>query len=343
MQKKILPVDFPPKSKLYNCHIYSTATMDINYIYSNYIQLCLDPEDKGRCLNYYPSDFTFSGWPYVGPSYIDDEMLTFDDKLIIEKLIDWIDKDNYISICLPEFLLPGTQFYNQHVPIENIFVYLHDVFIYGYNKEKEIFKIICFDQSKELSIIDVSFNDLYNAYNSEEIIKAFEFRNNIYPSGKRFDIKLFKILNKEKKYNISKERIKEHLEHYLNSKDSSHFFAGVDHQQEMWWGIDVYKKIKSLILEDYYIFDYKMFYGIWEHKIIMKDRIEYLIQNNIITDFDYLESIEEIINITEKLKKISVKTVVTKTRRYAQKMIDLLEIIYIKEQDFISNFINAIN
>ena len=73
---------------------------------------------------------------------------------VIEDIIYCINHQHYVVIYLNENLIPDMRHY-QHKAI------VHSQFIFGYNREKQIFKVINFSKkSDQMEVIDVAFSDV---------------------------------------------------------------------------------------------------------------------------------------------------------------------------------------
>lgn len=72
-------------------------------------------------------------------------------KSIVELLIDRLDEDWYSVIFVDQYYIKGTAAYQQ-------WHYSHEIFIYGYDKNRRIFKAVSYGH--KMFMLDITFEDL---------------------------------------------------------------------------------------------------------------------------------------------------------------------------------------
>lgn len=339
-----LPIHFPPPATLYNSHLFLSAMLPEQAFFSNYIQLKFNPNDDDQRLDYYPHEMEYIGAEGLDAHCIDDRILEIDDELIVEKIIELLNKGFYINMPIPEFLIPGTQLYGQTIQLTDIYAYLHNIFIYGYSNESGVFKILSFDKNKSITELELSYTDFKTAFCSDDMKKAFSYKYDIEKRAQRFEMILYR--RSEDEYNtlnINLERIKNQLSYYLEAKNPTSFSCFSSSYEGVSWGLGIYTTLLRNISKDTILFDYKIYYGIYEHKIIMKNRILYLVENKIIPNFTEITALDSLIENCKKLKTLAFKTSITRRHNYRDKMIALLKKIHKQDAALTKKLLNHLN
>ena len=85
-------------------------------------------------------------------------------KSIVELLIDRLDEDWYSVIFVDQYYIKGTAAYQQ-------WHYSHEIFIYGYDKNRRIFKAVSY--GRKMFMLDISFEDLEVGFQEVFSVPAF--------------------------------------------------------------------------------------------------------------------------------------------------------------------------
>lgn len=249
------------------------------WLMNNFIQLI--GQYNNQYIGY--SDFVYDNCPFIECQRISTDIIkeNINDELLLF-LISSLDKQYYIRICVATKYIPA---YKMHAPI-------HDLFIFGYNTQEKCFYIADHFVGGKYSKSKCSFDDMDKATKliasedisettiySYNIIELLSYRNDM---SLLFDIK----------------RVKKLIEDYLLSRPSIHWYISYPHltQDEIesrTYGLKTYDVLRNHItfavknkeLNSDWAYS---FYRMWEHKRIMLLRLEYMYQNNYITDIDHL-------------------------------------------------------
>lgn len=165
-----------------------------------------------------------------------------------------IEHDYYVLLYkIDEFYLPYSEFYQKGH-------YMHDTYIYGY--ENDDFLVMAFTKNNKLERVSVKQKEiedgLYSAWLQDQGLGFCSLQVNNF-IRKRLNIK----------------QIGDSLYNYLNGKDNK----GNNSSDFTAYGLQVYDLIKSflnnyIILDNKVGLDIRVFRTLWEHKKLMKLRIE---------------------------------------------------------------------
>lgn len=252
---KKLPIT-EPLIKGYNHHaflfsIISKSENCLPWIYSNFIQLVFD--NNNQKLDFLRSPF------WTAPCI--DYELFYKDKFInnniniIEYIVSSINKGYYFHTKVNEYYIPNRRSYGKQD-------FDHGIFIYGYNKEKRLFHIFGFDKNSILRETEIKFNQLLNAFKK---------------SGKNYKVIFFKKKNDFVGLFNKNWTIKQ-FEDYLYSKNTYERNEYIScNFNNLVYGFNTYNSVISSIQSDK--LDIRHLHILWEHKKIMKYRLNYIINN----------------------------------------------------------------
>lgn len=180
------------------------------------------------------------------------------ESTITSFILEMIDMNYYILLTLDRFYIPCyEQYEKQH--------FYHEVFVFGYDMEMN--KIYFADNLKNgrYAAGTCTFTQLKSAYEAVNCKYGFEK-----------DIHLFR---RKTEYScvINEKQIIDSLHRYLESKNS--FYVNSDHECD--FGIDIFHdllsdKEKKVVFDTV---DIRPFHLLYEHKVLMRMRIEYLQRN----------------------------------------------------------------
>ena len=198
------------------------------------------------------------------------------NKKAIDKFVDnfaefienQIDNDFYVSTWLNHFYLSCSQYYSQAD-------FMHIAFINGYDKDKNEIMLSDFFNNERFNSKIVSYDEINRSYLRDH------FRPNEHK--KFYAIYLYKYV--EANYKINMDLLRLSLSDYLESKDSFLRFNSTDDRQ-MQYGLGVYDSIIEHCMmrqEKTSLLDTRAFHVLADHKVAMKFRLEYLIENELIS------------------------------------------------------------
>ena len=289
MREKRLQLSVPPVNG-YLHHAFPLSIMACNedylpWFYSNYIQLyCSKNFDDLACpLNFYIYE-NFNNF-----SLLDCQMLTRDIVLSMTDILSFltgsIDKGYHVSLYVDEYYIPNTKAYKKvH--------FTHDLLVSGYSKKNKSLFVSTYMNQKYVSTT-ITFR---------EFLKSFK-----EVDTERFDyaelIRLFRYNNKPYPFNVGLTI--DYLSDYLRA--SNHFrCASFPDESHLAFGVAIYHYLKRNLLADadrgIKEIDIRPTHILWEHKLAMKNRIEFLLDNQYIKSHEIYTEYSSIENSTQKIR-----------------------------------------
>jgi hypothetical protein len=299
----ILPVNYPPiTSWQWHASLFSILYDDelaLNWIFSNYIQLRCYPDmdqisDSSILFtDFMPGDSSLLECPYLLTQIITHKQILAYSNNLLEFLIKSIDLSYYIfGIC------DETDMLNKGIRI------MHQLFIYGYDLEKEVFYVgdFTFDNGR-YSYTTVSFDKVVYGFLNVQSGEDFVFDHNYK------DMNGLYLISKntyKKYYEFDPQLVKRSLNEYLSSCDTKkHFRQSRNHNNTNIFGINTYDAIiheLSLLEEKINTwFDYRPFHVFYDHKVLMENRIKYMM------DKKYIPFNQEILNKYNEVRETALK------------------------------------
>lgn len=281
---KKLPVSYPAiTSWQWHATLFSILSNDDNakkWIYSNYIQLrCYNIQeiftgDEMLLADIIPGSSSLKLCPYLVFSLLTKEQIESYCGNIIDFIIKTIDLEGYVYGVFDEAKILCDAKVDYKFP--------HELFIYGYNLEEEVFYVGDFTFQDHYSYTTVSFKDVQRGY---EVISAKEdhmFKDDY--KGKRG---LYCILKNTDTsyYEVDLDLIKTNLREYLNSVDTKdHFRLMRNRFDDTTFGVQVYDRVLSQIEKQLSLaepdYDIRALHLMYDHKVLMYERIKYLMANS---------------------------------------------------------------
>ncbi len=326
MSKIRLPLAKPLiTSWQWHATLFSILSDDENakkWIFSNYIQLrCYDIQeiftgDEMLLADMMPGSSSLKECPYLITSLMTKEQITsYMNGDIIDFIIRTIDLGGYVYGVFDEAKILSDAAVDYKFP--------HELFIYGYNKDKEYFYTGDFTFRDKYSHSTVSFDDIRRGY--EDITAADDHMFKDDYKGTRGLYVIMKNTDTTY-YDVDTVLICRTIREYLNSEDTKdHFRMMRNRFDDTVFGLKVYDKVldrinKQMASEepDY---DIRALHVMYDHKVLMYDRIKYLMANDYM-DYDqalldeYEEVVKNILSARNLLIKISVNDDVSQAVRF---------------------------
>lgn len=269
----LLPVVIPPPIQCYLpisiiANIATANMKNLNWIMHNFVQL-FKYADAEKVETFPVQQFMYVSQSTISCKEITNEVMSKERIDVIEDIIYCINHGHYVVIYLNENLVPGMRNYQRKEIV-------HSKFIFGYNKEKQIFKVINFaKETDQMEVIDVTFSDVRSNFYSAGLSDLYEKCKSEYVRKKGYQFYALQycgnIDNIDSTLNI--EVIREQIRQYLYSINSSiytSYFTGTLHGI---WGMNVYDEIGAMILKK---MDIRCLCLLYEHKIFMQHRLNFL-------------------------------------------------------------------
>lgn len=327
--KIVLPIEERPAIVSKNIHairlsiIQKCDEFGINYIYNNYIQLFFKIERKGHA--------TFD---YVFPKYkdlstfrtcsVDKPTFTINSINIKDFIIRGLLCKKYIITSVDEYYIPNRPAYNK-------FNFGHDVLLYGYDSQNNIFHIIGYTDSGYYQPSTINCDEFVIAYLNSYGNKSIELVETVSYYHHR----------------IEKDLIIASLEDYINSGNKSRLF-----DKSKWledgetYGIETIDKVKTYlndVANSQINSDKRILYTLMEHKKIMLDRYKHLHDYKIIYEDKEVEKMLcEIYNKSRISFNLFLKYLISEDISILSRIEKILDCIKSIEIKVIPQFINII-
>jgi hypothetical protein len=353
--EKMLPVFFPPPivDYLHFAHYLSIILSNSkheNWFYANFINICYNMNADQKLNFHMLNQFDCHPSYFVDTYRLHNKIMDINKINIINDIINWIDKGYYVKIKVDSKLIPNNYMYNSKQD------FLLHVFIYGYNKEKNIFYTHNFDLNRSYSIIEVSFDDIEKAFYSDRTKKII---NNVPYMKKReqaedYFIVLYTLNSNIKDcydFSFYLEKIKNSLVQYIKGENvvssNSEIIRLNDimdyNENDFHWGLNVYDGIMKKVL-----FNYNIYHGLFEHKSIMLKRLDLLRDKNVLKTDEFSTKYREVVDIAKQLRmyciKVTLKNKTSKNNKVSRdKIIEGLNNMKIKEKLILSNVIEGLD
>ena len=323
--KKILPIKYPAiTSWQWHATLFSILGDDENakrWIYSNYIQLrCYNiieifNDTEMLLTDMMPGSSSLKECPYLIFSLMTKNQIESYCGNIIDFIIKTIDLNGYVYGVFDEAKILCDVNVDYKFP--------HELFIYGYNIEKEVFYAGDFTFKDRYSYARVTFDEIKKGY---EVISAGE--DHMFKDDYKGTRGLYVVLknNETKYYNLDTALIKDTIREYLNSEDSkNHYRLMRNRFDDTIFGIRVYDKILEQIHKQLNAkepdYDIRSLHVAYDHKVLMHERLKYLMANEVIP-FDqemldeYAEVEDDMLAARNLLVRISITDDISISNRF---------------------------
>lgn len=337
-----LPICMPPPVKAYLPFAIVSTIITANmksydWLLNNFIQI-FKKKNTNRIDTYPNQDFMYTDNILLSATELNGFNYKINKETFINDIIDWINKKNYVVLYLDESKLEGTREFGG-VPL------LHSQFIFGYNTEKRVFKVMNFEPKlQDLAVLDISFDNMVEAFFCESTTELYNKKNTHgVLRGKKFKIILLRITEKiDETYNfeINIKGINRKLYEYLygeNSSLSHQYFTG---EQRGDWGLEVYKAFILVLEEERPEVHYTYIHLIYEHKVFMKNRFERL--EELGECVGVAQMYEAIVKYADKLRLLCLKFLFVQKQETKNEMKQLLAILYEQEKKALKFYFSQI-
>lgn len=313
--KVVLPVKYPAiTSWQWHATLFSMLGEDENakkWIYSNYIQLrCYNiPEytsgDEILLCDMMPGSSALKECPYLLFSLITKPQIESYCGDVIDFIVKTIDLGGYVYGAFDEARMISD------VSVD--YKFSHELFIYGYNMEEEVFYVGDFTFKDKYAYTTVTFDAVKRGFDVLSAGEDHVFRDDykgtrgLYVIQKNVDSKY---------YDIDPVLIKRTLEEYLKGEDTKEHFRMMRNRfDDTVFGVNVYDALKARVDKQLHReepdFDIRALHIAYDHKVLMLDRLKYLMANEVIPFNqemldDYAVVVEDMLTARNLLVRISV-------------------------------------
>ncbi|SMF85069.1 hypothetical protein SAMN05661091_2859 [Paenibacillus uliginis N3/975] len=312
------------------------------WIHTSYIQLFiakhyLNDLQEYR-LDFYPDlMIAYNNMPWLMYKHSDKVLLDQLGVDIHRYLITQLEREYYVVTYVDEFYIHNSICYQ-----ENHFV--HDIFIYGYDLDRQIYHVAIFDKNRQFTMQEVTFEQFDQAYTSQgkstqslisscKRMEPSNYENSKYGSGVgRFDFDLQLMINV--------------LSDYLEGRNSTERLRIQQQPMEGYFGVEIYPYLQEFVtrvIEGVQNFDVRQLHILWEHKKMMVARIEYLQQ------LGYLREETSLLSEAKRLEKqaytyrnLMLKGFMSQNRNILHPLVNSLEEMLIAEKALITQLIEEL-
>ena len=330
----VLPVKYPAiTSWQWHATLFSILGEDENakkWIYSNYIQLrCYNiPEytsgDEILLCDMMPGSSALKECPYLLFSLITKPQIESYCGDVIDFIVKTIDLGGYVYGAFDEARMISD------VSVD--YKFSHELFIYGYNMEEEVFYVGDFTFKDKYAYTTVTFDAVKRGFDVLSAGEDHVFRDDykgtrgLYVIQKNVDSKY---------YDIDPVLIKRTLEEYLKGEDTKEHFRMMRNRfDDTVFGVNVYDALKTRVDKQLHReepdFDIRALHIAYDHKVLMLDRLKYLMANEVIPFNqemldDYAVVVEDMLTARNLLVRISVTNEIEAGGRIADYLDDARE------------------
>jgi len=283
---KKLPVTYPTiTSWQWHATLFSILSNDENakkWIFSNYIQLrCYNIQeiftgDEMLFADVMPGSSSLKECPYLITAPITSEQIEAYCGNVIDFITKTIDVNGYVYGVFDEAKILCDAEVDYKFP--------HELFIYGYDLEKEVFYVGDFTFKDHYSRSEVSFKDIEKGYKDIQVGEDHTFKDDY--KGHRGLYVIMKNTDSPV-YELDIKLIKDTLKEYLNSMDTKNHFRMMRNRfDDTTFGVNVYDRvldtINKQVASDEPDFDIRALHLMYDHKVLMNERLKYLMANGYI-------------------------------------------------------------
>ncbi|MBP2000603.1 hypothetical protein J2Z69_001634 [Paenibacillus shirakamiensis] len=310
-------------------HAYVRAILE-NYeeceawLQNNYIQLYISQHYID--MNEYRLDFLpdllmiFANVPWLEYHRTDQKSLARLDVDIHHFIIDHIDRGYYCFTYVNDFYIPHTLSYQKYQ-------FTHDIFIFGYDLNRQLYHVAIFDDQRQFSMRELSFEDFDQAYHSETRQDYISMLRKVAPSeydSYKYDMKIGH-------YDFDLELMVDMMDDYLHGRNTRERLRLYQNPEDGFYGMDIYKGLHqffTLLYEDKINLDVRQLHLLWEHKKLMISRILYLQEQGYLEETKSLDAFRKIEKDIHMLRSMLLKYFIVQNKAIITNIIHSLDEIY---------------
>lgn len=323
--KKILPVEYPKiTSWQWHATLFSILGDDENFkkwVYSNYIQLrChhiteIFTGDDMLFADIMPGSSSLKECPYIITSLMTKGQIdSYCGGDVLDFIIKTIDMGGYVYGVFDEAKIL--------CDVDLDYKFPHELFIYGYDKEKKIFNVGDFTFNEKYAHTTVTFEEVEQGYNVIAPKDDHMFKDDY--KGTRGLYVIWKN-NETPYYEVDVQLIVRTLHEYLECLDTKdHFRMMRNRFDDTIFGVDVYKSVLAQVEKQVEAgdFDIRATHIMYDHKVLMYERIKYLMEkgylpmDQALLD-EYAEVVEDVLAARNLVIRISISGDTSAKNRFA--------------------------
>jgi hypothetical protein len=262
------------------------------WIYSNFVQTCLDMDLKSSPVPYYYFIFDYTISPFLEALKLNREILELMHLEATAFIEGCIGLGYYIYLNVDEYYIPSREnTLKRH--------FSHDVMINGFDSEARALSIYGFTDRRRLECVNMEYAEFSKAYSSLREIEPDLLQVVLYR------------LNRDAEFSFDIGGFCEQLEEFLQGSNSSMRFRALRTPWERIYGIKAYDHLIEYIDEclcNSAKIEVKIFHFLYEHKKLMKDRLEFMLENAIISNRGILAEWKYVLECCQKVRNYILKS-----------------------------------
>jgi len=304
-----------------------------SWILSNYIQTYFDDTDDSPVpFAFYVHDFAASPWLRVQD--FQRETLSAFSQDPLHFILQALDNSSYVYLYVDEYFIPDRRYFQEKH-------FCHEILINGFDLHRRVMFITGYCRDSQFKTSEVSFDDFEKSYHGAgEMIQNGTFDNqDLGPDALWLfnNIKLY-TFRESGHYEFNLKLVRETLKDYLYSRNTSERYSMVDEPWTRRWGLDWYpclKRYYQRLIEGEVHSDWRHLHTLWEHKVCMVRRMEYMEKRGIIDPGVSLKKeIYELEYKVNQLRLLMIKYTLNKQQRLLESIIQGLDEVFPKEVSF---------
>lgn len=290
-----------------------------HWLYRNFIQISCDISDRDRPIDYFYG--VEKNWRYDWFNYFlnanEVPLHIINHYGAMRFVKECIDTGKYIELRLDQYHIPDRgEYHSVH--------HLHQNLIYGYDDARKMVYLLGFTDHGRLSRTEISYADLKYQFSKRQCVKE-----------------IYVLAYEQDAYGMEYqgEYIMKMLRQYGEGYNSSNDLAYLIEPRKRVYGMKCYDELLSGEGMKRLLADRRILHLLYEHKALMKDRLQYLGYHGAIgkeklavclTDYD------EVVRTAFNLRSLAVKYSRNRDENIASKIRFGLEEIKSKEQEILA-------
>lgn len=316
--RKILPFKFDIPIETVNCVAFPLSIIYSNYDYADdwlfFNNLSLK---YGTGANDVTLDMpSHLNWACFEKRVLD--ILCFN----IEKIVDEINDNRYVYFAVDEYYIPNRDNYGKNK-------FVHDILVYGYDMENEVFYTCGFDKNKRYSGQQLGFSIIKNAVSSaSEYLQANSEDYEFYGPKNYFSLKLN--MNMQQKYDTDRYGLINIFREYLKGRVEYESSSCICYFGEL-----IYNEFSNNVRA---LDDLRNWCILKEHKQFM--------MNYIMTHYadliDNIERAKAVINNANLCLNLAIKWQIDKKEKTLNSLKNTLELVHKGEVEIVTEMLSKL-
>ncbi|WP_238653920.1 hypothetical protein [Paenibacillus piscarius] len=341
LDRELLPVSYPMiTTYTQHAHLLSILTHYEHahpWIFSNYIQLFINKDYKHHWGDFYfpvtyelrPSD----ACKWISTQKIHRDTVAAKWDSVIHFIIENINANHYIHTMVNYFYVPLSDRY-QRLQLH------HDIFVYGYDLNREILYVSDFFKNGVYSQAEISFADFSLAFNTNHLTTNHDYLNEM--------VYLYTFKDQYQD-TFSADTLVNSIRNYFTKKTPEYwemFNYGGD-RDKLDFGMQIYTTLFNYVKEtseNKSKLDIRPFHLLYDHKKMMTLRLKFLYDYRHLINLDQ-EHIDEFTAIELKAKilvNLAMKYNLTREMSISDRLQALIENIEHDESIFLERWLNQV-